>query len=154
MLSVSPKPAPGDLISLHATTVAAAGKALVLCGPAGSGKSSLALQMLALGGTLVADDVTWLGTTDRGVEARCPPNLEGQIEARGFGVLRAPAHGPALVAAVLDLAQSAEDRIPSARTVTLLGQSVPLFHKPQSPACAEIFLHYLRFGLHPDRIEE
>jgi len=42
----------------HATTVAVAGRGLMIEGPSGSGKSALALELMAFGAELVADDRT------------------------------------------------------------------------------------------------
>jgi len=44
------------MMQLHATAVAFDQKAVVITGPSGAGKSSLALQMMAFGADLVADD--------------------------------------------------------------------------------------------------
>ncbi|MBC7135922.1 MAG: serine kinase, partial [Oceanibaculum nanhaiense] len=45
---------------LHATTIALDGRAVLLCGPPGSGKSDLALRAIDAGAVLVADDQTAL----------------------------------------------------------------------------------------------
>lgn len=45
------------LFPLHASCVAIAGKAVALCGPIGTGKSTAAIQMTLRGHQLVADDV-------------------------------------------------------------------------------------------------
>ena len=47
----------GDL-TVHGTTVARAGRAVLILGASGTGKSALALQMIALGARLVADDLS------------------------------------------------------------------------------------------------
>jgi serine kinase of HPr protein (carbohydrate metabolism regulator) len=44
--------------NLHASTVAREGRAVLISGPSGSGKSDLALRMLDRGFTLVSDDRT------------------------------------------------------------------------------------------------
>ena len=44
--------------TLHATTVAIDGRAVLISGPSGSGKSDLALRLLDRGFTLVSDDQT------------------------------------------------------------------------------------------------
>ena len=42
---------------IHASAVALDGRALLIVGPSGSGKSALALRMMAHGATLVSDDL-------------------------------------------------------------------------------------------------
>ena len=44
--------------TLHASTVALDGRAVLISGPSGSGKSDLALRLLDRGFTLVSDDQT------------------------------------------------------------------------------------------------
>jgi len=78
-----------DHTTLHASCVALQDKGLLILGPSGSGKSALALQLMALGAVLVADDYTDLVRCDDRVIARCPAALRGLIEARGIGILRA-----------------------------------------------------------------
>ena len=46
--------------NIHATSVAAGGRAVLLVGPSGSGKSDLALRLIDRGFTLVSDDRTLL----------------------------------------------------------------------------------------------
>ena len=44
--------------TMHASCVAADGKAVLVCGPSGSGKSDLALRLIDRGFVLVSDDQT------------------------------------------------------------------------------------------------
>ena len=69
--------------------LAVAGRGLLILGPSGAGKSALALQIMALGGQLVADDRVELTRQGDEVIARCPAPLRGLIEARGLGLGRA-----------------------------------------------------------------
>lgn len=148
MLSVPAKDGPDGQLSLHASTIVVDQRALVLAGPSGVGKSTLALRMIALGAQLLADDVTWLGATEDGVEARCPPTLMGRIEARGVGILNAPYCDPALVSAIVDLGRAEDDRLPPFRSISMLGYNIPILHKPATPYLPEILIHYLKYGRH------
>lgn len=131
---------------LHATSVAVDGRALVIAGPSGAGKSDIALRMIALGAGLICDDRTRIRVEDGRLWARSAPNATGLIEARGLGLLHAPAAPPAPVAAILDLAQSEVDRLPPARSRTLLGHRIPLLHKVTSPSFPSALILYLRQG--------
>lgn len=124
-MSASATSAEGPLI-LHATCVAAHGHGLLILGPSGAGKSALALQMMAMGARLVADDRTEVTATDQGLAARCPAAIRGRIEARGIGLLRADPLDQAPLALVADLGKEETDRLPPRRMITILGQGLPL----------------------------
>jgi HPr kinase/phosphorylase len=126
---------------IHASCVAVDGRGLLIMGPAGSGKSALALQLMALGADLVADDQAELALNGDQVIARCPLALQGLIEARGVGILRARAIPQAEIALVADLSQPEPDRLPPRRSITLLGKTLDLVlgrgnpHFPASVLC-------------------
>jgi HPr kinase/phosphorylase len=120
-------------LTLHATAVAIQNQALVIIGPSGSGKSALALQLMALGAGLVADDRVILTTTEIGLTASCPPTIAGLIEARNVGVLNADAAPSAPVVLAVDLGQTEVDRSPLHHTVTWLDHTIPLLWGIKSP---------------------
>ncbi|MBW7920476.1 MAG: serine kinase [Rubellimicrobium sp.] len=113
-------------LTLHASAVAVTGRGLLILGPSGSGKSALALQMIGQGAGLIADDRTRLTRAGDAVTLACPPDLSGLIEARGLGLLRAPAHPPAPLALVVDLGAPETARFPDPREIDLLGATFPL----------------------------
>lgn len=125
------------------TAVAAGGRALLLTGPSGAGKSSLALDMIARGALLVADDGVWVEPGPDGPWAVAPATAGGRIEARGLGLLRAPATPRARLVGVVDLAQEERERLPAERRVTLGGASLRLFHGVGNPSFAAALLVYL-----------
>ena len=131
---------------LHATCVAVDGRGLLILGPSGSGKSSLALQLIALGATLVSDDRTFLHTEAGRVIARAPDTIRNQIEARGVGILSAPSTGPVRVELVCDLGQREAGRLPPTRERDVLGVQLPLVHGSDSPHFSASLLLYLRGG--------
>lgn len=111
---------------MHASCVAVSGRGVLIIGPSGSGKSALALQLMAFGAALVADDQTELTVEDGSLIARCPAALQGLVEARGVGLLRAAALPRTGIRLVADMATAEPDRLPPHRTVTVLGLEVPL----------------------------
>ena len=133
-------------MQLHASCVAVDGQAALIRGRAGSGKSSLALQLIALGAALVADDRTRLTSRDGIPVARAPDRLQGCIEARGVGILTVPWLASAPVRLVVDMDRTETDRLPQDRHARLLDTDLPLFHKVESPHFAAAVLLYLRGG--------
>jgi serine kinase of HPr protein (carbohydrate metabolism regulator) len=59
-------------------------------GPSGSGKSDLALRLIALGFRLVADDRTVVFVSGGRLFGRAPAPLAGLMEVRGVGVVAFP----------------------------------------------------------------
>ena len=137
-------PVPGGAHHLHATTVALRGRALLLAGPSGSGKSSLALEMMALGAALVADDMTELSARDGTLVAQAPDTLPKAREARGLGLLKADLAGATPVLAALDLTRRSAERMPQAQSILLLGCAIPLLHRPASGPVPAMLLQYLK----------
>ena len=138
---------PADSKILHASAVAVDGRGLLILGPSGSGKSSLAIRLLALGALLVADDRTHLTATEGRITARCPaPGISGLIEARAMGLLRAPTTEQAGVALVADLGQTEDQRLPPFRKFTILGCEVALVLHPRNDHFPEALMLYLRHG--------
>ena len=58
--------------NLHASTVASDGRAVLIAGPSGSGKSDLALRLIDRGFTLVSDDRTILTKDGERIIASAP----------------------------------------------------------------------------------
>lgn len=113
-------------MQLHATTIALGNAGLLILGGAGSGKSSLALQLMAVGALLVADDRTDLSRAGGAIVASCPPALLGRIEARGIGILSVVPAGPVGIAQIVDLSAGPEDRLPQSGIYDVLGVGLPL----------------------------
>ncbi|HOZ31507.1 MAG TPA: HPr kinase/phosphatase C-terminal domain-containing protein [Tabrizicola sp.] len=132
--------------TLHASTVAVNGRGLLILGPSGAGKSALALQLIALGALLVADDRTDLTAQSGRLTARCPAPIKGLIEARGLGLLRAPPLDEAEIALVADLSQTEYQRLPPRRRITILGCEVDLVLQAQNDHFPAALMLYLRHG--------
>jgi serine kinase of HPr protein (carbohydrate metabolism regulator) len=76
--------------TLHLSSVAIDGRAVLIEGASGTGKSDLALRLIDRGATLVSDDYTVLARTDGELIASAPVTIAGQIEIRGLGIIRLP----------------------------------------------------------------
>jgi serine kinase of HPr protein (carbohydrate metabolism regulator) len=86
---------------------------VLLLGDSGSGKSDVALRLIAMGGKLVSDDQTVLFMQHHRLFADAPPNLSGRMEIRGLGIIaieKAPA-APVVLAVRLE-ANTAVGRLP------------------------------------------
>ena len=74
----------------QASCVAIGGRGLLIDGPPGSGKSSLALALIDRGATLVGDDGVLLELRGGRLWALPPPNIAGLLEIRNVGLAMLP----------------------------------------------------------------
>jgi len=132
--------------TLHASCVALSGRALLIAGASGSGKSGLALNLMALGAGLVSDDRTILTRHGDRLIASAPATIEGLIEARGLGLVRAEPAGPTPVFALLDLDTPEVHRLPPARNTSRLGCEITLLLRSEIPHFAASLMQFLRTG--------
>lgn len=135
-------------VRLHASCVALEGRGLLILGPSGSGKSSLALQMIGLGAALVADDQVDVTCAGDALVAAAPPALAGLIEARGVGLLRARPVAFVPLHLAVDLGQPASPRLPDQDAIVLLERRIALVKGPLSAHLPVALLLYLRGGRH------
>jgi len=132
--------------TLHATSVALGDRGVLIRGASGSGKSSLALQLIALGASLVADDRTIVHRSFDGVSLMAPDTLIGKIEARGVGILPAPTTSCAKLTLIVEMDRTEDDRLPPWRQACLLGHSVPVLRKLEAAHFPAAILLYLKHG--------
>lgn len=133
-------------LNLHATAVALNGRGLLITGQSGSGKSSLALDLMALGADLIADDRVLLERSETGILLSCPPAIQNMIEARGVGILNAQSVSDTALALVVDMDKVEEDRLPPRRTTEVLGLTFELLHCVASPSFPAAVVQYLKKG--------
>ena len=120
--------------TVHACAVLAGARAILIRGPAGAGKSRLALGLIqaAEGGLLsfarlVGDDRLELAASHGRLLARPAAALAGLIEVRGLGIRRLDHEPVAVVGLVVDLADLQAERLPgtSGQEVAISGIILP-----------------------------
>jgi serine kinase of HPr protein (carbohydrate metabolism regulator) len=111
-------------MTVHASCVAIGGRAVLIAGPSGSGKSDLALRLIERGASLVSDDYTILEGDFGRLLASPPGTIAGRIEVRGVGIIERPHVEAVPVALLVDLARPAE-RTPEPLAIEYGGVAVP-----------------------------
>jgi len=135
-----------DVITLHASCVALYERGVLLCGPSGSGKSALALELMARGAILVADDRTEVFRDGAVLHARAPKTISGLIEARGVGLLRAEALAQVRLCVLVDLGQLETDRLPRHLEEEVLGISLPKVNRVDGAHFPAALIQYVKGG--------
>ena len=111
--------------TLHASCVSIGGRAVLIAGRSGTGKSDLALRLIDRGARLVSDDYTIVRRVEGRLLARAPANIEGRIEVRGVGIVEMKSVRDVPVTLLVDL-DEAPERLPrGSRTRVIAGVPVP-----------------------------
>jgi serine kinase of HPr protein (carbohydrate metabolism regulator) len=123
------KPTAGPRLSaetLHCSTVASNGRAVLITGPSGSGKSDLSLRLLDRGFTLVSDDQTTVKKDGDRLLASAPPTIAGKLEVRGIGIVEMERVDNVPVALIVELTGQIQRLPDDSRERPILGVKVPL----------------------------
>jgi serine kinase of HPr protein (carbohydrate metabolism regulator) len=144
--------APGARLSaetVHASTVATEGRAVVIMGPSASGKSDLALRLLDRGFTLVSDDQTVVKRVGDRLVASAPPNIAGKLEIRGIGIVEMETVSNVPIALLVELTSEIQRLPDENRERPLLGIKLPLISIDAMTASApsKVALALDRMGL-------
>ncbi|MGN6271436.1 MAG: HPr kinase/phosphorylase [Sphingomonas sp.] len=123
--------------TLHASCVAIDGRAVLIEGRSGSGKSDLALRLIDRGAKLVSDDYTVLVRDRDRVLAQPPATIAGRIEVRGIGIVEMPHVERVPAALVVCLAEQVERLPETNESRTIAGIAVPMIalngHEASAP---------------------
>jgi len=119
--------------TIHATTVSVKGRGVMIRGASGSGKSALALQMIAMGAELVSDDRTGLIKHDNRLIASPPDAIQGMIEARGIGILALKYETEIPIYLLVDLDNDEPDRLPEIRYEEVMGVALRCLRRCDGP---------------------
>ena len=133
----------------HASTVAVDGRAVLITGPSGSGKSDLALRLLDRGFTLVSDDQTIVRREGSKLIASAPPNIAGKLEIRGVGIVDMDTVKDVPLALVVQLTSEIERLPDERRERPVLGVKLPLVSVDAltASAASKVALALDRLGL-------
>ncbi|MDQ3482458.1 MAG: HPr kinase/phosphatase C-terminal domain-containing protein [Pseudomonadota bacterium] len=112
--------------TVHASTVAIDGRAVLIAGPSGSGKSDLALRLLDRGFTLVSDDQTIVRREGDRLVASAPQQIAGKLEIRGIGIMEMETVGDVPVALLVELTSDIPRLPDDSRERPILGVALPL----------------------------
>ncbi|MEO7654186.1 MAG: HPr kinase/phosphatase C-terminal domain-containing protein [Sphingomicrobium sp.] len=135
--------------TLHASTVAMEGRAVLISGPSGAGKSDLALRLLDRGFTLVSDDQTLVRRDGARLIASAPPAIAGKLEIRGIGIVDMDHDEDVPVALLVELTSDIQRLPDDARERSVLGIALPLvsIDAMTASAASKVALALDRLGL-------
>ena len=137
----------------QATCVVIDGRAVLIEGTPGSGKSSLALALIDRGARLVGDDGVLLERDDGALFASPHPRTRGLLEARNLGLLPFPVEARVTVALVIVLDPDAPRYRDGPDGCERHGVALPLVrltpYDPVLPRKAELALQH--FGHEPPK---
>lgn len=108
----------------QASCVAIGGRAVLLEGPSGIGKSSLALALIDRGAVLVGDDGVTLEAVSGVLHASPPPNISGLLEIRNVALASFPV-AQAPVALHIALTPEAPRHIERPGALEIAGCAIP-----------------------------
>lgn len=133
----------------QATCIAIGKRGVLIEGPSGSGKSSLALSLIDRGARFVGDDGVLVHTARRRLIAQPHPRIRGLIEVRNLGLLAFPCLDRITIALVVKLDPEAPRYIEEAESIEIEGVTLPLLRiwPEGGPLALKVELALERFGL-------
>jgi len=135
--------------AVHASSVAIDGRAILIAGVSGSGKSDLALRLIDRGFTLVSDDQTLVRRDGDRLVASAPSSIEGKLEIRGIGIIEVQTASDVPVALLVELTGDIQRLPDDSRKRPILGIDLPLvtIDATTASAAVKVALALDRFGL-------
>ena len=117
------------------------GSGVLIVGSSGSGKSSLAINLLALGSKLVADDQCELVKKNNRFSVSKPASLPNSIEIRGVGLVSVPMVVETSLDWVVNMDEAEKERMPDLRFTEIDGYKIPtIFGKNMDDLASRIYV--------------
>lgn len=121
------------MVNIHGTCVEIKGKAVLITGQSGIGKSSLALQLIDRGALLIADDQTLLRLEGDHLMAHPPLALKGLLEVRGIGICSFPYQEKSPLALSVEISEDKKrERLPESMFIEYYNIKVPHLKLPRN----------------------
>lgn len=135
--------------TMHANCVAIDGRAVLITGISGAGKSDLSLRLIDRGFTLVSDDQTIVRKSGARLIASAPPSIVGKLEIRGVGIVTMETVPDVPVALLVDLTSDVQRLPDENRSRPVLGVPLPLISVDamSASAASKVALALDRLGL-------
>jgi serine kinase of HPr protein (carbohydrate metabolism regulator) len=137
--------------TIHASSAAIDGRAVLITGASGAGKSDLALRLIDRGFTLISDDQTIVRKDGDRLVASAPATIKGKLEIRGLGIVEMDTIQDVPVALVVDLTSEIMRLPDDNRERPILGLRIPLISVDAMTASAasKVAVALDRLGLKP-----
>jgi serine kinase of HPr protein (carbohydrate metabolism regulator) len=123
--------------TIHVSSVAIDGRAVLIGGRSGAGKSDLALRLIDRGAALISDDYTFVRRSGGQAFASAPERIAGKIELRGVGIVEMESVQDVPVALYVDLSGEPV-RLPEAERIAVAGIPIPSVALDSHPVSAPL----------------
>ncbi len=120
-------------------------KGVLILGKSGSGKSSLALSLLANGAQLVCDDRVQLQVKNKILMMTKPSSLPSALEVRGLGLIKVPLITEARVDLIIDMGLTSDSRL-GGHKMELVGVEIPCVKGQNFYGLSEAIIVWSKYG--------
>jgi len=131
--------------TIHASGVCFEKKGVLILGKSGSGKSSLALSLVANGAQLVCDDRAQLQVKNEILMMTKPPSLPSALEVRGLGLIKVPLITEARVDLLIDMELTSDSRL-GGHKMELFGVEIPCVKGQNFYGLSDAIIVWSKYG--------